>query len=96
LIQHKTYLKLSSSSAKDLTAIMTDYYKGINLEKQRQLLAQSNTNATAKEEFHCSENIKSIKVPKRQAGTIGRPGYSSSSVENSEMIEEESQEDLED
>jgi hypothetical protein len=56
---------MPSASAKDLTAIMTDYYKSINMEKQRQLLASNNMVGAPKEELHCSENIKAIKMPKK-------------------------------
>ncbi|CDW86505.1 protein always early 2-like [Stylonychia lemnae] len=90
--KHKTYLKLPSASAKDLTAIMTDYYKSLNLEKQRQMQQKQNMKQAqeqiglVKEDFICNENIKQVKLPRRSSGIAVRPGYSSSS--ESQDIEE--------
>ena len=67
---------------------MTDYYKSLNLEKQRQL--QQQQQAYVKEEFLCSEKIKQRKISKGQSGG-GRPGISSSSEEN--VVDEEEPDD---
>ena len=88
-------MRLASASASDLTAIMTDYYKTLNLEKNRQLQQQHQL----KEEFLCEEDLgpfKQMKMARRASG-IGRPGFSSSSEyldeEDMEGIEEEKSSD---
>ena len=67
---------MPNAQASDLTAIMADYYKTVNLEKQKEQLAKQQ-----KEEFICTERLGKVNAPKpKNRAPIG--GYSSSSEEH--------------